>query len=416
MSRYTPRKKIGPRGLFTGPVIFCLLFFAYYISPRSIFSLIGVQFPSPPQLGPLILSIVIVLVLLAQRNCFQVDFSRQSKFIFPLVMGSAGLIWTFIRSWEATGWSRPTLDLASMLLLLPLAFMAGLLTTQIHPQMAWIFLVPFVLQFFLALLSGPNSQGSFAFHSVHAIEFGLMMGTAVLLSLWLHLSSRSWYLVLPPTLFLAAVLVAHSRGALIATLVGVTILLALHIRSFRNSSLRGFATISFMVPSAWGLSHLVEKTTSPMESVISYGLLRADSSGRSRLWPAVLEKAPDGLAVVWGSGDAYVSLREDRPSEHPHNLLLAYGVTGGLLALILVLGLIAVSFFATLAASRSDKTSILLAAVLALWLIHLQFNGNFGDGANLFLIAGFALGRVARLRDDLFRQETLAGRAPNSER
>jgi hypothetical protein len=76
-------------------------------------------------------------------------------------------------------------------------------------------------------------------------------------------------------------------------------------------------------------------------------------------------------------------------------MLLAFGVTGGIIALLSISVFLLMAFRETVLAAAQDEYSVLFAALLALWAIHLQFSGNFGDGANIFLLAGFALGRIA---------------------
>lgn len=377
-----------------GSLVFLLLFFSYYVSPRSLLSPLGVDLGIPAQLLVLGLTTLVALVFALRKKLFLANGLRHTRFFIPLVAGTFGIVFTFVRSLEATGWSRPTLDLASMLLLVPLAYFSGTLATTLRPRMLWGFLSLFALQLLWALITGPNPRGAFTFHSVHSIEFGLMMGTAALVALAIYFSSPSWWLVAAPIIFIAGVIVSNSRGALLATIFGVAILLAFAASKSRRY-LRVAALGGGLILGSWLVSVAFYTLHRAPELIASPPLARTGSSGRADLWPSVLDKLPDGLGILWGSGDSYISFWDPTTLTHPHNMLLAFGVTGGIIALLSISVFLLMAFRETVLAAAQDEYSVLFAGLLALWAIHLQFSGNFDDGANIFLLAGFALGRIA---------------------
>jgi O-antigen ligase len=401
MERETWRRQFL-RGEILGPIAFTGLFFAYYISPRSILSVVNIDNPIPAQIMVLALTFVLIITLFLTRSLLPSVYHIPIRMSVVVLAGSAGIAFTFTRSLEATLWSRPTLDLASMLLLVPLAFLAGSVSQRIVPPMLWVFVSLFVVQLLWAISSGPNERAAYSFYSVHTIEFGLMMGTATLVSLTLFLDSPRWFLLLFPIIFGAGVMISLSRGALIATICGAAIILLLEAR--KATDYRSVIFVVGLVPlGAWALSSLVyaqdpriQKLASVTESGTLTQFFRTSDSDRWKLWQLVLDKAPSGWGILWGSGDSYVD-RGYTELSHPHNLFLTFGVTGGLIALLLIGVFLFVAFYLSVSATRHDPSSPLLAGLLALWAIHLQFNGGIGDGANLFLLAGFALGRISMM-------------------
>ncbi len=392
----------GIQGYLVGPIVFIVLFFSYYTSPRSILSLLGIKSPVPAQLAVLAITIVLVVIFALSRNLIPKLTAKPTPIFIATLAGSIGVIFTFARSLDATLWSRPTLDLASMLLLVPVAYLSGFVSRRIGLPMLWVLLSFFFVQLLWAVITGPNHRGAFTFHSVHTIEFGLMMGTATLVSLALFLAHQRWFFLFFPIIFGTGVLISLSRGALVATICGLVIMLLLEMR--RTQRYRSVLFFVGLVPlGTWASSSLLY-TLDPRIRALAFvrehdileQFLRTSDSDRWRLWHMVLDKAPAGWGVLWGSGDSYVDFGREELS-HPHNLFLIYGVTGGLIALLLIGIFLLIAFYSSVFASRQDPASNLLAGLLALWAIHLQFNGGIGDGANLFLLAGFALGRIAAL-------------------
>lgn len=387
-------------------VLFYLLFISFYVSPRNPFSLLGFELAIPVQYFVFGLTVLTTLVLILSPSLDLRGGVGSIRFVSTALLGSAGITFAFARSLEATGWSRPTLDLASMLFLVPAAYLLGLASGEIKSGMLWAFLSLFFVQFLWAFATGPNQAGVFTFYSVHSIEFGLMMATAGLVGLTLFIFSKIWYSALIPSLFLAGVFSAGSRGVLLGFFVGASLILVLSTKTSRSFVRSAFGLAGATV-SGWLMANLMRAAHSNVGGVVgetiaetvadsSYPLLRTSPSGRTELWPLVMEKLPPGVAVLWGSGDSYVWFWDTTTMTHPHNLFLAYGVTGGVISLSLVGLFLAISFWEAVAKSGADYILILLAGLLALWAVHLQFNGGFGDGANLFLLAGFGLGRAAR--------------------
>lgn len=385
------------------PLAFCLLFFIYYISPRNPLSPLGVESPVPVQFFVPGMVVALLFFFFLIRIRLGLTSLGSYQFFGPALLGFAGILFTFGRAWDATGWSRPTLDLLSMLMLIPAAYVIGLSSGDISRRALWVFLSLFLIQFLWALTTGPNSGGLYTFYSVHSAEFGLMMGTGAIITLTMFVSSRRWQAAVVTAIFIGGVLLAGSRGALLGLILGSAISLFFVRKDHRALGEKGFGLLAAGL-GGWLVAYFSIMIhgpggESPGQAIAQplSGVARTGSSGRAELWPLVLGKVPEGIQVLWGSGDSSVWFWNQSTMSHPHNLFLAFGVTGGVFGLVLVGLFLFCALWAAVYASRFDEISVLLAALLTLWGIHLQFNGGFGDGAILFLLAGFAIGRAAKM-------------------
>jgi O-antigen ligase len=122
-----------------------------------------------------------------------------------------------------------------------------------------------------------------------------------------------------------------------------------------------------------------------------------NSNGRSQLWS---EAWSHFLAhPVFGLGTG--SFQHIAPTDfYPHNLLLEIGVELGLVGLIIVAGFLVTAWLATARARILPGPARLQAAVVtALFssaVVNAMFSGDIQTNANLWLVAGLALGLAMR--------------------
>ena len=159
-----------------------------------------------------------------------------------------------------------------------------------------------------------------------------------------------------------------------------------------SAVLRRVYNAALVAGMALGLALVWESLRAREEGINSLGASFSSSrgtTGRTEIWTGVLKEILEGSNFLIGLGivDGMVPLERS----HPHNLILLYGLVGGILAVVTILYFI-LGGPLRIVAKPAPGSSALLASLVVLWFTHLQFAGNFGEGLNLFLFAGVLWG------------------------
>lgn len=394
LSHRTRRKKGPPRLRITPQVFVALsllcLFWLIQVSPRNLLSPFDVPSLLPPQYWLFFFSLVcLALVLVLGRA--KLKRALNAFHSVPALLGFSGFAFTFLRSLSESGLSRSTLDLFSGLMIVPVAYLAGVF---IREPVSWfwkIFLASFLPLLAFALMMGPNSVGKFTVYSVNSIEFGLLMATASIVALFLASNATSPLFLIVSSVFAMGIFLSGSRGATLAWIIALGSTLILGDRSW-TVALRHMRKVALVVGMALCLTLVWENLRAREGDIATFRASFSSSRGSSRrteIWTGVLREIWEGSNFLIGHGivDGVVPLGRS----HPHNMILLYSLVGGILAVVTILYFI-LGGPLRLMAKPHPGSSVLLASLVVLWFTHLQFAGNFGEGLNLFLLAGVLWG------------------------
>lgn len=386
-------------------LVFVAFYLAFHVAPRNPLSPLGIEIGVPPQLVLAAFSLTVIAGFFWKSGP-RIFVRGNVVNLLALGSGSLGLAWVTFHSYLVTGLSRETQDLMGLSLVVPLGFLLGWSAPKI-PLSAWSGLLG---AFGLALIYayfGESPMGSrLTFHSFNSIDFAAMMAVASLVSLSLVPRLNRIFGVFLCLVFFSGLVMAGSRGAMASFIISVLVFILLQ----RWSWVKAVAASAGVAVAAVGVFLFAGLLQSARAGFDTPGvptlLFRTGSYGRGDLWASSLGKFSTFGELLVGTGDANILVGGEK--FHPHNLLLLLGTAGG------VLSLATIAFFLFWVFSRYTFTlqapgqeERVLLSISVYWMVHLQFAGNFGETAHLFLVSAFLAGRLAQ------REYRLAGSAPS---
>lgn len=397
------RDKPGPHdhqffGIATGVVVFSVL-----LGSRNPLAPFGVTLFADTRLVTVCFSVVLAAVL-------GMYFQGMPRLLW---WGAVGL---FAVAWIV--WQLLTRQLYDDSLTILVGTVFGLLGTYFSfntsPDRLVIFvwvpvLVVVGLVFCFSIFQGPSGGGWFEGYGTGPIAYGRLMGTGAIISLALaarEARGSAAFVALAFPFCLGALLLSGSNGIQLALCVGlVTFLLGL--RSARGLIRRALVATGMVVAATFltFLASVWTKTSSlPGVESFAQGLQIRDSAiipfytaGRSSIWRATIQEFGSVQDLILGTGQVAISVQGNET--HPHNLLLAIALAGGLFAVVglCVLGALAGRSFFREAQARGPAMQI-PGTLFLFWLSSSMLSGDFRDNQLVFLLLALMLGQAQRAK------------------
>jgi len=233
-----------------------------------------------------------------------------------------------------------------------------------------------------------NAAGS------NTIALGRAVGTVILwlMFCWMSERLRTRY-ALPLLAFLSVMLVASgSRGPLIATALGLVILLVAYPPSMRRLKHLALATVVVVGLVILSISFLPSMSITRITSFFS-GEMGESGGSRMVYWQEGLQKSlenPQGLG--WGGFAVHFGVFGGAVREYPHNMLVEVFLEGGWLAGFCFLGLILFALQrALLYARRRSPAERAIFVLLIFFLFNALASGDLNDNRLFFCFLGLAL-------------------------
>lgn len=224
------------------------------------------------------------------------------------------------------------------------------------------------------------------------IWVGRTFSAAIVMVAWLWMSRRlqlPWAVPLTG-LLLAGLFATGSRGPLLASAAGVTVLLVLNGDNWRRLAATGGVTIALLAAMQLPLvqqSRIVNFASSDIFTDFTRGVMLPNSI-------RMIGEHPLGVGI--GNWNSYSML----PGlfRYPHNLFLEVACEFGVVLGALLVVFVAVLVVACLRRGRNSRTFLLLSAWLIVETIHVSVSGDLNARTFFFVLALTFLGIVTHNR------------------